>query len=84
VPLKAREIIKLIETDCWYLIATSGLPSGATWQTAIQVTGATTANPDTDSAAVGSVSCASSGNCSAGGYYVDSSGHHQAFIVDEN
>jgi hypothetical protein len=54
-----------------------------TWQTAIQVTGATTADQD-GSATAGSVSCASPGNCSAGGYYIDSSGNHQAFTVGEN
>ena len=30
------------------------------------------------------VSCGSAGNCSAGGYYRDSSGHYQAFAVTEN
>jgi hypothetical protein len=34
-------------------------------------------------AEVKSVSCASAGNCSAGGYYTDSSGHDQAFVVNE-
>jgi len=29
------------------------------------------------------VSCASAGNCSAGGSYTDSSGHQQAFVVRE-
>ena len=29
------------------------------------------------------MSCASAGNCSAGGYYTDSSGHLQAFVVSE-
>ena len=29
------------------------------------------------------MSCASAGNCSAGGYYTDSSGHQQAFVVSE-
>jgi hypothetical protein len=53
-----------------------------TWQTAVQVTGATTAYDD-GSAALESVSCAAPGNCSAGGYYIDSSGNHQAFIVGE-
>jgi hypothetical protein len=32
----------------------------------------------------GSVSCASPGNCSAGGdYYTDAAGHQQAFVVSE-
>jgi hypothetical protein len=29
------------------------------------------------------LSCASAGNCAAGGYYEDSSGHEQAFVVNE-
>jgi len=32
---------------------------------------------------VSSVSCASAGNCAAGGFYTDSSGIDQAFVVDE-
>jgi len=35
------------------------------------------------SAAINSVSCTSPGNCSAGGYYQDNSGHGQAFVVSE-
>ena len=34
-------------------------------------------------AQVGSVSCASAGNCSAGGFYTDSSGGQQAFVVSQ-
>ena len=34
-------------------------------------------------AALMSVSCPSAGNCSAGGYYLDSSGNQQAFVVTE-
>jgi hypothetical protein len=34
-------------------------------------------------AGVSSVSCASAGNCSAGGFYKDSSGHQQAFVVSQ-
>jgi len=30
------------------------------------------------------VSCASAGNCSAGGGYTDSYGHRQAFVVRES
>src|SRR5258708_23572881 len=30
-----------------------------------------------------SVSCASAGNCAAGGYYLDGSDNFQAFVVDE-
>ena len=32
---------------------------------------------------VSSVSCASPGNCSAGGYYTDGGGHQQGFVVSE-
>jgi PASTA domain len=34
-------------------------------------------------ASVGSVSCATAGNCAAGGSYFDGSNHGQAFVVDE-
>ena len=37
----------------------------------------------TGSAQINSISCASAGNCSAGGYYQDGSYHHQPFIVNE-
>ena len=30
-----------------------------------------------------SVSCASAGNCAAGGFYTDGTGHHQAFVASE-
>ena len=30
-----------------------------------------------------SLSCASAGNCSAGGYYLDSSHHQQVFVVSQ-
>jgi hypothetical protein len=36
------------------------------------------------SALLESVSCASARNCSAGGYYTDSGGHAQAFVVSES
>jgi len=31
-----------------------------------------------------SVSCAPAGNCSAGGYYTNKSGHWQAFVVSQS
>jgi hypothetical protein len=34
-------------------------------------------------ARVGSVSCALAGNCAAGGFYTDGSGHFQVFVVGE-
>jgi hypothetical protein len=50
-----------------------------TWHTAIEVPG--TAALNTASAQVNAVSCASAGNCSAGGYYVNNG--YQAFAVSE-
>jgi hypothetical protein len=53
-----------------------------TWHTAREVPGTATLN-QTGNAEVNSVSCASAGNCSAGGYYKDGSWHYQAFVVSE-
>jgi hypothetical protein len=55
---------------------------GGTWHTAQKVPGTATLNKG-GNAQVYSVSCASAGNCSAGGYYSDSSGHTQAFVVSQ-
>jgi len=52
-----------------------------TWGKAVEVPGTAALNKGGD-AQVGSVSCASAGNCSAGGYYV-SHGSLQAFVVTE-
>ena len=49
-----------------------------TWHTAIEVPGTAALNQGGD-AVLSSVSCASAGNCSAGGFYTDSSAHFQAF-----
>ncbi len=51
-----------------------------TWRTAREVPGTASLNKGGD-AAIRSVSCASAGNCSAGGSY--SSGTSQAFVVSE-
>ena len=51
--------------------------SGGTWGKADEVPGIATLNTYGD-AQIESVSCASAGNCSAGGNYTDSSGHSQA------
>ncbi len=53
-----------------------------TWGTARQVPGTGTLNKG-GNAQVRSVSCASAGNCSAGGFYTDSSGHTQAYVVSQ-
>ena len=53
-----------------------------TWHTAIEVPGTAALNQG-GVAAIESVSCGSAGNCSAGGYYRDSSGHQQVFVVGQ-
>jgi hypothetical protein len=52
------------------------------WGNAEEVPGTASLNGD-GHAAVDSISCSSPGNCSAGGYYIDSSAHDQVFVVDE-
>jgi hypothetical protein len=55
-----------------------------TWQQAVQVPGTAALNQGSGpGAGIDSVSCASAGNCGAGGYYTDSAGHRQAFVVGE-
>ena len=56
--------------------------AGGTWQPAEQAPGTAALNRG-GGAAVASVSCASAGNCSAGGSYRDGSGHQQAFVASE-
>jgi hypothetical protein len=53
-----------------------------TWHKATAIPGVASLNTG-GFAAVASVSCASAGNCSAGGTYTDGSQHMQAFIVNE-
>ena len=52
------------------------------WGTAQEVPGTAALNQG-GGAGTNSVSCASAGNCSAGGYYTDASGHAQAFVVNQ-
>jgi len=52
------------------------------WGKAIEVPGMATLNSG-DYASVGSVSCATAGNCAAGGSYAYGGGTTQAFVVDE-
>ena len=52
------------------------------WQKAIRVPGTAALNQGGHAGAF-SVSCASAGNCGAGGGYADSSGHAQAFVVNQ-
>jgi hypothetical protein len=56
---------------------------GGTWGTAKEVPGTATLNAGV-SATLNSVSCASASSCSAGGWYTDSSGHSQAFVVSQS
>src|SRR5262249_59787581 len=53
-----------------------------TWHTAIEVPGSGALNKRGE-AEVFSVSCASAGNCAAGGLYRDGSARFQAFVVSE-
>jgi hypothetical protein len=53
-----------------------------TWHDATQLPGTAALNAG-GIAAVDSVSCASAGNCSAGGGYLDANGNQQAFVVSE-
>lgn len=52
------------------------------WQSAFEVPGSAALNAG-GTASIKSVSCASIGNCSAGGHYVDGFGHAQALVVSE-
>jgi len=55
--------------------------SGGSWGNAVKVPGMATLNRGV-SASVTSISCATPGNCAAGGYYSDANGGHQAFVVN--
>jgi hypothetical protein len=52
------------------------------WRKAIEVPGSAALNLGSD-AEVYSISCPTAGSCAAGGYYLDGSGHDQAFVVSE-
>ena len=51
------------------------------WQTAIEVLGSASLNAGRSD--ISSVSCASAGNCAAGGVYQDGAGHQQVFVANE-
>jgi cytochrome c551/c552 len=55
---------------------------GGTWGSAIEIPGTAALNKGGNAWPL-SVSCASAGNCGAGGFYTDGSGHRQAFVVAE-
>ncbi len=56
--------------------------ANGTWGDAEEVPGTETLNAG-GNAELWSVSCPSAGNCAAGGYYRDTSGHQQVFVVNE-
>ena len=56
--------------------------ASGTWGMAKKAPGTARLNVD-GNAAVLSVSCASAGNCSAGGYYRDGAAHQQAFVINQ-
>jgi hypothetical protein len=56
--------------------------TNGTWGTAIEIPGIAQLNAG-GAGIVFSIACNSSGNCSAGGYYTDSSNNNQAFVVNE-
>jgi hypothetical protein len=57
--------------------------SDGRWHTAIEVPHSGALN-EGGNAEVFDLSCPSAGNCVAGGWYLDSSGTHQAFVADES
>jgi hypothetical protein len=56
--------------------------AAGTWQKAIEVPGMTALNKD-DNAQTTAVSCASAGNCAAGGFYTDVFGSSEPFVVGQ-
>jgi hypothetical protein len=64
------------------ILGARAVASGSVWRTAKEVPGTAALNAR-GIARILSVSCASAGNCSAGGDYTDSSFHRQAFVVNE-
>src|SRR6516165_506587 len=56
--------------------------SSHVWGAAAEVPGTAALNRG-GAAEIGTVSCGSAGNCSAGGHYTDSSGRDQAFVVNQ-
>jgi hypothetical protein len=56
--------------------------TGGAWGNAQEVPGTAALNQGQDGS-LASVSCGSAGNCGAGGFYTDDSGHQQAFVASE-
>lgn len=66
------------------LAASAALPAGfgGIWRTARELPGIGSLNKGGSSALL-ALSCGSPGNCAAGGYYVDSKRHREAFVADQ-
>lgn len=83
----ARRLLPLLGLTAVLGLAPVALAAGGgSWGTATAVPGVAALNLGGE-AVVTSVSCASAGNCAAGGYYQDrpdlGSNYHRAFVVDE-
>jgi hypothetical protein len=65
------------------LIPVALAAAGMSWGQAIEVPGTATLSNGMPTG-VTSVSCPTTGNCAAGGFYTDSSNHRQAFVADES
>ena len=63
-------------------VASGAAAVSGTWRTARKIPGIAALNRG-GHAQVSSVSCGAPGNCSAGGWYTDSSGRSRAFLVSE-
>ena len=68
--------------DAGVVRAAGAVPAAGSWGTAIEVPGLAALNM-TGEARVTSVSCASAGNCAAGGHYRDRGRHLQGFVAVE-
>jgi len=73
-------LVGLVGVLALTMAAAFAAAGGVSWGSAIEVPGMAALGPGGD---MSSVSCASAGNCAAGGAYVDGSGNVQAFVVDE-
>jgi hypothetical protein len=78
-------LLTLSGTSILALLTPSAALASGTWGNAQEVPGTATLNAGGNALIYGrTVSCPSSGNCSAGGHYTDSSHHQQAFVVNQN
>jgi hypothetical protein len=77
-----RAVIVLAGAAAVWCAAPPAAAWASTWGTAIEVPGLGSLNQG-GNAQLASVSCPSAGNCTAGGFYRDGSGHGQAFVVRE-